>query len=199
VVRRGIIPETVRLGGSGDPPLRAPDDCVLSAGTFGRNHRRESLRKRIEETSSVVFLSATLLIFAADLFAMPKPPLDAMCARQGNTLYYTGSVYVNSPDDTVKLKSLGFRDFEFDGRSFGSVRYKAKWPQSVAEVPAPDYVNGLNYDLSRPDRVFPEFAESYSGGGYSSYYPMFGRQQTYFSDDAPTARSSMIGCRTRRS
>jgi hypothetical protein len=97
-----------------------------------------------------VLTAALSAIFALTFIclAMPKPPEGAVTFLRGKTEYYSGTVYLSSHDDTVKLKDLGFRDFAFDSRSFGSVKYRAEWPMSVVELPLPAYVNGLDYDVS---------------------------------------------------
>ena len=80
--------------------------------------------------------------------AMPKPPARAAVQKHGQTAFYSGNVYLSAHEDTVKLKALGFREFVFDSRTFASVKYKASWPASAVELPMPDYLNGIEYDVS---------------------------------------------------
>lgn len=132
---------------------------------------------------------------------MPKPPPAAVVHQRGNATYYSGTVYLNSHDDTLKLKKLGFRSFEFDGRCFGSLKYKAEWTRSAVALPAPDYVNGMNYDVTIPERALivgyydddvSGHGDDYSGG--TSAYPYFRRHR----NDASDYRAASIACHTLR-
>jgi len=135
-----------------------------------------------------------MIVFGPVAFAMPKPPQDAVAERNGKVVFYTGTVYVTAGEDTAKLKELGFRHFEYEGRSFGSIRYKAKWPGSVAALPTPDYVTGINYELSRPDRPF-DLDALMDNSGASLYYGSIGHHSSY--DPPPAPRSADVICRTR--
>jgi len=133
---------------------------------------------------SRLILPGLILIVAALSLAMPVPPPAAVRHHQGKTIYYSGMVYLSSHDDTVRLKELGFRDFEFECRSFHSLKYKAKWPDSAVDVPIPDYVTGMNYDVTIPDRelIVGYYEDPYPSTGYytsdGTYaYPDFGHHR----------------------
>ncbi|HEY3295198.1 MAG TPA: hypothetical protein VGL38_07150 [bacterium] len=116
-----------------------------------------------------ISLFVLALFCAAPLFAMPTPPQDAVRRVYDAEVYYSGTVYVSSPEDTLKLLDLGFGNLQFDSRCFGSYKYKAWWPKSIVELPVPDYVTGMNYDLTRPDRGTSD-EEWYTGGYAADYY-----------------------------
>jgi hypothetical protein len=108
-----------------------------------------------------IFLAGLTFTTASLCIAMPQPPDDAVTDHQGKTTYYSGTVYLTSHADTVKLKDLGFRDFAFEGRAFNSLKYKSRWPQSALNLPMPDYLTGIDYDVASnvehvSDEVAPE-------------------------------------------
>ena len=90
------------------------------------------------------------LLAVALCFAMPKPPDHAATVQKAGKTYYVGMVYVSSQDDTVRLRELGFLDLSFESHNFGSAKFHAKWPQTVVELPLPDYLNGMEYDVTEP-------------------------------------------------
>jgi hypothetical protein len=146
-------------------------------------------------------VSAILLaLFFACLccFPMPKPPPHAVAHREANTTYYSGTVYLTSHDDTVKLKELGFRKFEYAGRSFGSLKYKAEWTRATASLPAPDCVNGITYDSTLPDNalIFDYFDDS--PPGLTGSYPAFYKNSQPSYDSGPLFSPMVFSCVSRR-
>ena len=76
--------------------------------------------------------------------------------------FYSGMVYVESGNDTMVLKPLGFQDFEFQGRSGSSIRYHAFWPRIASHDSLPGIVSWIEYDIdstsvldSLPDLELP--------------------------------------------
>jgi hypothetical protein len=87
-------------------------------------------------------------------FLLPQPPADAQLTEIGGKSFYSGLIYLEVVADTTLLESLGFRNFEFQGRSVNSVRYHAFWPQAAAKDSVPVSVSGIEYDLtSNPPRT----------------------------------------------
>jgi hypothetical protein len=161
----------------------------------GPAHRRISNHPGGYWLAGCLVIAFFLLSSTGPCFSMPRPPQDAIAERQGNVVVYTGTVYVCAHEDTAKLKELGFRDFEFEGRSFSSLKYKAKWPISVADLPVPEYVTGINYELSRPDRPY-DLDALIDNSGASPYYGSIGHHSSY--DPPPSPRSASVVCRSRR-
>ena len=95
-----------------------------------------------------MILVGIVVSWAAVCLALPEPPAGAVTRVSGQVTYYSGTVYLSAHEDTSKLKDLGFRNFAFDSRSFGSLKYKAEWPDSALSLPLPDYLNGMNYDVA---------------------------------------------------
>jgi len=124
---------------------------------------------------------------------MPKPPPHAVMHKVGNEVYYVGTLYLRAHEDTVGLKRLGFCGFEYAGRSFGSLKYKAEWTRAMTELPLPDFVNGMDYDSTLPENslVFDYFEDSDAGG--SSAYPAFGKHAPEFNRDTPLFQVNSIG------
>lgn len=100
-------------------------------------------------------------IFSSPCCAMPQPPVRAVTFHEGKGVYYSGTLSLSAHEDTVKLKALGFRHFDFDSRTFGSLKYHAQWPQAAVALPLPDYLNGMDYDVGDPPSEDNEAAERY--------------------------------------
>ena len=103
----------------------------------------------------IAFCAASLVLAQnAARFPLPRPPADAQITDIGGKNFYSGLVYLEVVADTSVLQSLGFRDFEFQGRSVNSIRYHAFWPQTSAEDSVPGSISGVEYDLTtNPQRV----------------------------------------------
>jgi hypothetical protein len=85
-------------------------------------------------------------------FTMPPPPHGAQVVQVRDKDYYSGVVYLENGADTMVLKPLGFRAFEFQGRSVSSVRFHALWPKRDTERDSlPPVVSGLEYDIETTD------------------------------------------------
>jgi hypothetical protein len=102
----------------------------------------------------LVALTVTVLAaaaFAADSsrFLMPSPPDSALKVERDGTLYYGGMVYLPSHADTAMLSVLGFREFEFQGRVPGSVRYHALWPKRALADSLPGSIS-IEYEMMPP-------------------------------------------------
>ena len=129
--------------------------------------------------------------------SMPPPPPHAVAHRDGNGVYYSGTVYLTSSDDTAKLKELGFRNFEYAGRSFGSLKYKAEWTRATASLPVPDCITGMTYDSTLPDNalIFDYFDDS--PAGLTGSYPAFYKNSQPSYDVGPLFSPMVSMCRTR--
>lgn len=93
-------------------------------------------------------LAATGAISAGKL---PSPPPNCASMRIGTARYVKGEVYLASHQDTVALKAFGFQRLEFVGRSPGSVKYAAIWPETVPLDKLASIVSGLDYAERAPE------------------------------------------------
>jgi hypothetical protein len=76
-----------------------------------------------------------------------SPPPNSKLLTVGGRPYYAGSVYLSTHGDTTALQALGFRNFEFEGRSVRCVKYHARWPKSTNLSALPKCVSGLDYEM----------------------------------------------------
>jgi hypothetical protein len=74
------------------------------------------------------------------------PPADARIVTLNGQQYYSGEVYLPDHADTLALTALGFRNFQFEGRSVGTVIYRALWPVKSVQAEMPQAVSGFDYD-----------------------------------------------------
>ncbi len=82
---------------------------------------------------------------------LPSAPPNCASMRIGTVWYVQGEVYLASHQDTVALKTYGFRKLEFVGRSLGSVKYAAIWPETVPLDKLATIVSGLEYAEREPE------------------------------------------------
>jgi hypothetical protein len=83
----------------------------------------------------------------AENTVLPPPP-NCATVTVGHTEYLKGEVYLAEHADTMALKAFGFRRLEFRGRSLGSVKYSAIWPENVSIDSIATVVSGLDYELA---------------------------------------------------
>jgi hypothetical protein len=100
--------------------------------------------------------------------AYSPPPNSKIVAVNGRS-YYEGSVYLSAHEDTVTLKTLGFRGLAFEGRSVRCVKYHAQWPKTADLSALPKCVSGLDYDL------LSEATADDEDGGYITFYDPDGK------------------------
>ncbi len=101
------------------------------------------------------------------------PPENVITEEIDGRLFASGDIYVACHKDTIALKKYGFRQFEFLGRSVGTIRYHAIWPLAIDANALPVGLSGLNYAADPPrNEAFREYARygfaAYSGNSY--YY-----------------------------
>lgn len=104
----------------------------------------------------ICFILSLLLLPSALAVAQSSryvPPPESKVVRENGKEYLCGELYLANHADTLSLKSLGFKDFEFLGRSVGTVKYRAKWPVEEAQTELPQAVSGIDY--TRYDEIFP--------------------------------------------
>ncbi len=111
------------------------------------------MTRRPPITRAIQLITGSLLLAATSAFAagkLPSPPPDCVSMQIGTTRYVKGEVYLASHQDTTALKTYGFRNLEFVGRSLGNVKYAAVWPATVPLDQLADIVSGLEYAERRP-------------------------------------------------
>ena len=105
----------------------------------------------------ILLMVSCLPLFGAQAQHKFTPPPDAKVVKLNGKEYLTGDVYLPSHADTVSLTALGFRDLEFEGRSVGTVKYRALWPVELALAEMPKAVSGLDYDYVRGYYPFEDY------------------------------------------
>ena len=90
---------------------------------------------------------------------LPAPP-NCATAKIGKAVYVKGEVYISCHQDTISLKEFGFRNFQFVGRAFRSVKYFALWPVDIDVKALPEAVTGLNYDRPPDEMVLENLSKS---------------------------------------
>lgn len=94
------------------------------------------------------FIVVSLFISVSISFPQSRfmPPPDARVETRDGNDFLSGEIFMADHADTLALKKMGFRHFQFVGRAFGSVKYHARWPLSAHPEVLPATISGINYD-----------------------------------------------------
>jgi hypothetical protein len=93
-----------------------------------------------------------------------KPPANARRQLLDGREYYSGEIYLESQDDTLRLQQAGFRQLEFQGRSLRSMKYRGLWPKGLVLDSLPASCQNVMYDDGddRPAEHLDSELESYN-------------------------------------
>jgi hypothetical protein len=103
--------------------------------------------------------AALWLLTAASATTSIRVPVRAWVTEINGQTYLSGELYLNDCTDTLRLKPLGFRRFEFRGRSVGTVRCHAFWPRILPLDSLPDLVHDINFDEMPQENTVPPDTE----------------------------------------
>ena len=124
----------------------------------------------------LLFVLMVFCLLPLELWAQGTyvPPPDAKMVRVNGKEYYAGEVYLPDHADTVSLTGLGFRNLEFEGRSVGTVKYRALWPVEAALAEMPRAISGLDYERVRGEFPSSDFSSPISADNPTSFqsYPI---------------------------